>query len=196
MHVFKSAYDKRFQRDPAVRGLRTQFWPHVRHPVLRSRRSQSWRISARRRRALGEQSGARGRGRRPLQTWRVARRHPRLSVGTGTSKAFYPRNETRWFRRRLRACQGWGFATRWQTTRLSRFESSTSSRRPLTTRCAFYSGRATRVQERTQTHLRIRQPRATDVTAKRDDWISRADHLFTHHATRIADFLHLNGQQP
>ena len=47
----------------------------------------------------------------PLENIRV------LSIGTGKSKAFYPRSEGKFRDYLLRSWQGWGFVTRWQRSK-------------------------------------------------------------------------------
>ena len=195
VHVFKSAYNKRFHRDPAVRVadavLASCAAPLYFDPIVLSPGEYQladgglWANNP----ALVAAVDARYRLGVSLDDIRV------LSVGTGTSKAFYPRNETRWFRRRLQACQGWGFATRWQTTRLLDLILNLQSATAHNTLCLLLGESPLESKNVLRLTFESDNPLPLDVTAKHDDWISRADHLFTHHATRIADFLHLNGHQ-
>ena len=128
VHVFKSAYDKGFHRDPGVRVadavLASCAAPLYFDPVVLNRGEYQladgglWANNP----ALVAAVDAHYRLGVSLDDIRV------LSVGTGTSKAFYPRSETRWFNRVLQACQGWGFTTGWQGTRLNRSDPQPSVR--------------------------------------------------------------------
>ena len=195
VHVFKSAYDKRFHRDPGVRVadavLASCAAPLYFDPVVLNRGEYQladgglWANNP----ALVAAVDARYRLGVSLDDIRV------LSVGTGTSKAFYPRSETRWCSRLLRACQGWGFTTGWQRTRLIDLILSLQSATAHNTLCLLLGESPLESRNVLRLTFESDHPLPLDVTAKRDDWISQADHLFTHHATRIADFLRLNGEQ-
>lgn len=196
VHVFKSAYDKNFHRDPAVRvadavlascAAPLYFDPVVVNPgEYQLADGGLWANNP----ALVAAVDAHYRLGVSLDDIRV------LSVGTGTSKTFYPRSETRWFNRFLRACQGWGFATRWQRTRLIELILNLQSATAHNTLCLLLGESPLKSRNVLRLTFESDHPLPLDVTAKRDDWISQADHLFTHHATGIADFLCLNGDQP
>ena len=195
VHVFKSAYDERFHRDPAVRVadavLASCAAPLYFDPVVLNRGVYQladgglWANNP----ALVAAIDAHYRFGISLADIRV------LSIGTGTSKAFYPRNESHWFSRLLQARQGWGFTTRWRRTRLVDLILNLQSATAHNTLCLLLGESPLEPKNVLRLTFGSDHPLPLDVTAKRDDWINQADYLFTHHATRIADFLRLNGEQ-
>jgi patatin-like phospholipase/acyl hydrolase len=194
VHVFKSAYDRRFHRDPCVRvadavlascAAPLYFDPVVlKHGEYQLADGGLWANNP----ALVAAVDARYRLGVSLDDIRV------LSIGTGTSRAFYARSETRWFTRLLRACQGWGFTTRWQRTRLIDLILNLQSETAHNTLCLLLGESPLESKKVLRLTFESDHPLPLDVTAKRDDWINRADYLFTHHATRIADFLRLGAE--
>ena len=125
----------------------------------------------------------------PLRRLRV------LSIGTGTSRVFYPRATSKWKDRLLRGWQGWGIATRWQRTKLLDLILNLQSESAHNMLCLLLGEsplESTRVIRLTFDSDR---PLPMDYTPKRDDWLARADRTFTHHKTRIARFMAIPGDR-
>ena len=195
VHVFKSAYDPHFHRDPGVRVaeavLASCAAPLYFDPVVLTPGQYQladgglWANNP----ALVAAVDARYRLRVPLENIRV------LSIGTGTSRTLYPRTPTSWLRRVLLASQGWGFTTRWQRTRLIDLILNLQSATAHNTLCLLLGESPLESRNVLRLTFESDHPLPLDVTIKRDDWINRADHVFTHYAPRIANFLRLNGVQ-
>ena len=191
VHVFKSAYDERFVRDPGVRVadavLASCAAPTYFDPVVISGGEYQladgglWANNP----ALVAVVDAHYRLRVPLADIRV------LSLGTGTSRAFYSRSDARWFNRFLRLCQGWGLATRWRTSRLIDLILNLQSATAHNTLCLLLGESPLESHRVLRLTFESDEPLSMDATTMKHDWISQADHLFTHHALRIAEFLNL-----
>ena len=191
VHVFKSKFHGEFVRDPKVRvsdavlascSAPTYFNPHLvgdyrvvdgglwaNNPSLVATIDAHYRLGI------------------PLEDIRV------LSVGTGTSKAFYPRSAGKWRDRVVGSWQGWGLATRWQRGKLLDLIFNLQSSNAHNMLCLLL-GESPRDSERV---LRLTfesdHPLPMDSTHKRGEWVARADHAFTHNAAKIANFLNIQG---
>ena len=191
VHVLKSAYDERFVRDPGVRvadavlascAAPTYFDPVViNHGQYQLVDGGLWANNP----ALVAAVDAHYRLRVPLKDIRV------LSLGTGTSRAFYSRSAAGWFSRLVRNCQGWGLATRWGTTQLIDLIFNLQSATAHNTLCLLLDESPVEAQRVLRLTFESDEPLSMDATVMRNDWINRADHLFTHRASKIADFLNL-----
>ena len=191
VHVFKSKFHDEFVRDPKVRvsdavlascSAPTYFDPHLvgdyqvvdgglwaNNPSLVATIDAYYRLGI------------------PLQDIRV------LSVGTGVSKAFYPRSAGKWRDRLVRSWQGWGIASRWQRSKLLDLILNLQSANAHNMLCLLL-GESPRDPKRV---LRLTfesdHPLPMDSIHKRNEWIAKADHAFTHNAARIAGFLSIQG---
>ncbi len=192
VHVVKSKYSDDFVRDPHVRvsdavlascSAPTYFDPHVVDDKYELADGGLWANNP----SLVAAIDAHYRLGIPLRRLRV------LSIGTGTSRAFYPRATSKWKDRLLRGWQGWGIATRWQRTKLLDLILNLQSESAHNMLCLLLGEsplESTRVIRLTFDSDR---PLPMDYTPKRDDWLARADRTFTHHKTRIARFMAIPG---
>lgn len=191
VHVFKSKYADGFVRDPGVRlsdavlascSAPTYFDPHIVDGKYQLADGGIWANNP----SLVAVIDAQYRLKVSLTDIRV------LSLGTGKSKAFYPRSEGRlkdWF---IRSWQGWGFATRWQRNKLIDLILNLQSDTAHNMLCLLFnespldSTRVFRMTFESDNCLPM------DAVSHGDDWITRADHCFTHNAPRLRQFLNLN----
>ena len=189
VHVTKSRYHDGFVRDPHVRisdaVLASCAAPTYFDPVVVDQRYQLadgglWANNP----SLVAAIDANYRLGIPLEQIRV------LSVGTGKSKTFYPRSQGKWKDWGLR-WQGWGLFTRWKSSRLIDLIFNLQSDNAHNMLCLLL-----RQSPRTATQvLRINfesdRPIALDSPESAADWITKADHEFTHGSDNIARFLSL-----
>ena len=191
VHVFKSKFHDEFVRDPKVRvsdavlascSAPTYFDPHfvgdyqvadgglwANNPSLVATIDAHYRLKI------------------PLGDIRI------ISVGTGVSRAFYPRSAGKWKERLVRSWQGWGIASRWQRGKLLDLILNLQSASAHNMLCLLL-GESPRDPKRVlRLSFESDQPLPMDSTHKRKEWIAKADHTFTHNAARIADFLSLTG---
>jgi hypothetical protein len=191
VHVFKSKYADGFIRDPGVKladavlascSAPTYFDPHLVDGKYLLADGGLWANNP----SLVAAIDAQYRLNVPLDDIRV------LSIGTGKSKAFYPRSEGWWKDRFIRSWQGWGFATRWQCSKLLDLILNLQSDTAHNMLCLLFgespldSKRVLRLTFESEGCLPM------DAVCHGDDWIARADHCFTHHSARLRQFLTLD----
>lgn len=191
VHVLKSKFHNEFVRDPHVRvsdailascSAPTYFDPHVvseyqlcdgglwaNNPSLAAVVDAHYRLGI------------------PLQRIRV------LSVGTGTSRVFYPRSIGGWHDRLIRSWQGWGLATRWQRSRLLDLILTLQSESTNNTLCLLFGTSPLASTQVLRLTFESDRPLPMDFPGKAKDWIAKADYTFTHRASQIADFLATGG---
>ena len=115
-----------------------------------------------------------------------------LSIGTGKSKAFYPRSHGKW-KDRLVNCLGWGLLTRWHSSRFIDLIFNLQSDNAHNMLCLLMNESTTDSDRVLRLTFESDRPLPMDCIRRGDDWISRADHTFTHESHRIAKFLALEG---
>jgi hypothetical protein len=190
VHVLKSKYADGFVRDPGVRladavlascSAPTYFDPHIVDGKYQLVDGGIWANNP----SFVAVIDAQYRLKVPLENIRV------LSIGTGKSKTFYPRSEgwrKDWF---IRSWQGWGFATRWQRSKLIDLILNLQSDTAHNMLCLLFKEspldptRVVRLTFESDNCLPM------DAVCHGDDWISRADHCFTHNAPKVKEFLGL-----
>ncbi|MHB1155865.1 MAG: CBASS cGAMP-activated phospholipase [Phycisphaerales bacterium] len=190
VHVFKSKYADGFVRDPLVPiadavmascAAPTYFDPHIlgqyqlvdgglwaNNPSLVAVIDAHYRLKI------------------PLEDMRI------LSIGTGKSNTFYPHRTDCWKDWLIRSWQGWGFVTRWQRSKLLDLILNLQSDNAHNMLCLLLGESPLDSQRVCRLTFTSDQRLPMDSVCKRDDWIAKADHLFTHHANKIHDFLELN----
>ena len=119
----------------------------------------------------------------PLEEVRV------LSIGTGKSKVFYPLGQNKRKDRLLSSCQGWGFLTRWHHSRFIDLLLNLQSENAHNMLCLLNSESPLNPEQVLRLNFESDQPLPLDCVQKRDDWITKADFIFTHESPRIAKFL-------
>ena len=191
VHVFKSNFHNSFVRDQTVRvsdavlascAAPTYFDPHnvqvyqvvdgglwANNPSLVAAIDAHYRLEI------------------PLENIRL------LSVGTGTSRSFYPRSEGKWRDRLIRSWQGWGVATRWQRSKLLDLILNLQSANAHNMLCLLLRESPLDSQRVLRLTFESDRPLPMDSTRMRGNWVASADHAFTHNAARIATFLSTAG---
>lgn len=119
----------------------------------------------------------------PLEKIRV------LSIGTGKSRVFYPRSQSKWKDRLLRSWQGWGFLTRWHHSRFIDLILNLQSENAHNMLCLLNGESPLNPEQVLRLNFESDQPLPLDCVRKRDDWTTKADHIFTHESSRINRFL-------
>ena len=188
VHVFKSKYDDGFVRDPSVRvadavlascSAPTYFNPHMVADKYLLADGGLWANNP----SLVALVDAQYRLRVPLEDVRI------LSIGTGTSKAFYPLSAGGKWRDRLRDRFGWGLATRWCGSRLLDLILNLQSENTHNTVCLLLNESPLEPTQVLRITFDSDRPLPMDAPAKTKDWIAKADHQFTHLAPQISRFL-------
>lgn len=191
VHVFKSKFHEAFVRDPTVCvsdavlascSAPTYFDPHTvqnyqvvdgglwaNNPSLVATIDAHYRLDI------------------PLKDIRV------LSVGTGTSKSFYPQSTGKWRERLVRSWQGWGVATRWQRSKLVDLILNLQSATAHNMLCLLLRESPLDPNHVLRLTFESDLPLPMDSTHKRSEWVAKADHSFTHNAAKIAEFLAISG---
>ena len=192
VHVLKSGYDSRFTRDTDVFlvdavlsscSAPTYFDPYVGVEPYQLADGGLWSNNP----SLAAFIDARYRLDRTTDSIRI------LSLGTGTSRVFYPKTPASRFTRLWNGLQGWGFLTRWRNKRLLdlilnlQSESAHNMLSLLLKEDPLAPERILRLTFETDTTLEL------DNVHMQDDLISRADKQFTHYSAQIAEFLQLRG---
>lgn len=192
VHVFKSKYHDGFIRDPHVRvsdavlascSAPTYFDPHVVDGKYQVVDGGLWANNP----SLVATIDAHYRLGIPLEDVRV------LSIGTGKSKAFYPRSKSNWKDLLVRSWQGWGLATRWQRSKLVDLILNLQSDNAHNMLCLLLGESPLDPKRVLRLTFESDQPLPMDSARRRDEWVARADHAFTHNASRIAEFIARTG---
>ena len=188
VHVLKSHYDSRFTRDKAVPVVEAvlascsapmYFDPTLGISPYRLADGGLWANNP----SLTAFIDARYRLRQPADAIHI------LSIGTGVSKAFYPRTALTWWRRIWDRIRGWGFLTRWERQRLVELilnlqsASANNMLNLLLRQEPADSARVLRLTFSTDSALPL------DNVALADDLRAWADRCFTHKSLQIAKFL-------
>lgn len=188
VHVFKSKYADGLIRDPSVKvsdavlcscSAPTYFDPHIIGGKYQLADGGLWDNNP----SLVAAIDAQYRLHIPLAGLRV------LSIGTGKSRAFYPRAEGHLRDRLVRGWQGWGLVTRWRSSKIIDLILNLQSDTAHNMLCLLLnespldSKRVLRLTFESDTCLPM------DSARHGDDWIARADHCFTHNAHKIRAFL-------
>ena len=194
VHVFKSKYADGFIRDPGVRlsdavlascSAPTYFDPHVVDGKYQLVDGGIWANNP----SLAAVIDAKYRLKVSLNDIQV------LSLGTGKSKAFYPRSEGRWKDWFIRSWQGWGFATRWQRSKLLDLILNLQSDTAHNMLCLLFGESPLDAQRVFRMTFESDNCLPMDAICHGDDWITRADHCFTHNAPKLQNFLNLKQTQ-
>lgn len=191
VHVLKSGYDRTFVRDAQVRvsdavlascSAPTYFDPHVvdayqlvdgglwaNNPSLVAALDAHYRLSA------------------SLQDIRI------ISIGTGTSKSFYPRSAGTWKGRIASHATGWGIVGRWGGAKLLDLVFNLQSEAAHNMLCLLLGESPLHPNRVLRLTFTSEHPLPMDRTGKQDDWIATADRVFTHNAASIASLLSITG---
>ena len=195
VHVFKSKYDDDFVRDPNVRvsdavlascSAPTYFDPVVVDDNYQLADGGLWANNP----SLVATIDAHYRLKIPLENVRV------FSIGTGKSTAFYPRSQGKWKNRLLRNWLGWGFLTRWQRSKFIDLIFNLQSDNVHSMLCLLMGESPLDSKQVLRLTFESDQPLPLDDVRKRDDWITKADRIFTHESPRIAEFLSIERSTP
>ena len=188
IHVFKSSYHPRFVRDKNVAvadavmascSAPTYFDPHV-VQEYRIADGGLWANNP----SLVAVADAHYNMKKPLHALKV------LALGTGTSRSEYPWNENRWLKRLGCSRLGWGWATKWQRTRLIDLVLKLQSEAADNTLGLLLdSAQVLRVTFETDRRLAFDRP----VNIR--DLTTRADREFAHRAGEIRRFLDVGQTQ-
>ena len=120
----------------------------------------------------------------PLEDIRV------LAIGTGKSTTFYPRSKSKWKDRLVWSWQGWGFATRWRGSKFIDLILNLQSDNAHNMLCLLLGESPLKTETGFATDVRV-GPATTHGFDRKNDTtgLLKADHIFTHNASRIAAFL-------
>ena len=113
-----------------------------------------------------------------------------LSIGTGKSKAFYPRSHGKW-KDRLVSCLGWGLLTRWQSARFIDLIFNLQSDNAHNMLCLLMGESPIDSERVLRLTFESDRPLRMDCVRRGEDWITKADYTFTQESHRIARFLAL-----
>lgn len=188
VHVFKSKYHSDFVRDPNVRvsdavlascSAPTYFDPVVVDGKYQLADGGLWANNP----SLVAVIDAHYRLKIPLEKIRV------LSIGTGKSSAFYPRSQGKWKDRLVGNWQGWGLLSRWRSSKFVDLIFNLQSDNAHNMLCLLLGESPRNSKQVLRLTFEADQPLPLDCVRKRDDWITKADYVFTHESPRIAEFL-------
>lgn len=192
VHVLKSKYDSTFSRDCKVRvsdavlascSAPTYFDPVVIDDKYQLVDGGLWANNP----SLVAAIDANYRLKIPLENIRV------LSIGTGKSKVFYPRSEDKFRDFLLHSWQGWGFVTRWKRSKIIDLILNIQSENAHNMLCLLFGESPLDSKQVLRLNFESDRPLSLDSVRKRRDWISVADHTFTHYSPKIAQFLSIKG---
>ena len=195
VHVSKSKYHDEFIRDPNVRvsdavlascAAPTYFDPAVVDDKYQLVDGGLWANNP----SLVATIDAHYRLKIPLEKVRV------LSIGTGKSTVFYPRSQGKWKDHLLHRWQGWGFLTRWQRSKFIDLIFNLQSENSHNMLCLLMGESPLDSKQVLRLTFESDQPLPLDCVRKRDDWITKADYVFTHKSPRIAEFLSIERSTP
>ena len=188
VHVLKSRYHGDFVRDRNVRvsdavlascSAPTYFDPHVLNDTYQLADGGLWANNP----SLAAVIDAHYRLDIRLEDVRV------LSIGTGKSTAFYPRSKGKWRDRLYYKWMGWGLATRWRGPKLLDLILNLQSDCSHNMLCLLLGDNPSDSKQVLRLTFESDCPLPLDATGKRHDWVAKADHVFTHNARRIEEFL-------
>jgi len=188
VHVFKSRYSDGFVRDPSVKvtdavlascSAPTYFDPHIVDGKYQLADGGLWANNP----CLVAVIDAHYRLNVPLENIRV------LSIGTGKSNAFYSRTAGKWKDLLIRSWQGWGFATRWERSKLLDLILNLQSDNAHNMLCLLLRESPMDCKNIYRMTFQSDGCLPMDSTRHGDDWIARADHSFTHNAAKLQSFL-------
>ena len=194
VHVFKSKYHDDFVRDPNIKvadavlascSAPTYFDPVVVDEKYQLADGGLWANNP----SLVATIDAHYRLKIPLEKVKV------LSIGTGKSKVFYPRSQGKWKDRLLRSW-GWGFLSRWRGSKFVDLIFNLQSDNAHNMLCLLMGESPLKSKQVLRLTFEADQPLPLDRVWKRDDWITKADHVFTHNSPRIAEFLSIQRSTP
>lgn len=184
VHVFKSAYDGDFVRDPEVRvadavlascSAPTYFDPHFMDAKYLLADGGLWANNP----ALVATIDAKKRLGVDLNNLKI------LSIGTGVGKQYYPQQKNG-----TGSKLGWGFATKWGR---SKFIDMILNLQSETT--ANMLGLLLQENQIKRINFKADGKLSLDDPGKFIDWVSQADHDFSHESKKIAAFLRLKKQR-
>lgn len=188
VHVFKSKYHDDFVRDSNVRvsdavlascSAPTYFAPVVVDEKYQLADGGLWANNP----SLVATIDAHYRLKIPLKKMRI------LSIGTGKSKTFYPRSQGKWKDHVLHSWQGWGLLTRWQHSKFIDLIFNLQSDNAHNMLCLLMGESPRNSKQVLRLTFEADEPLPLDCVRRRDDWITKADYVFTHESPRIAKFL-------
>ncbi len=180
VHVFKSAYDEDFVRDPEVRvadavlascSAPTYFDPHLVDGKYLLSDGGLWANNP----ALVAMIDAKTRLGVDFNNLKI------LSVGTGVGKQYYPQQNNG-----TDSMLGWGFATKWGR---NKFIDMILNLQAETT--ANMLGLLLQEDQIKRINFKADGKLSLDDPGKFGDWVSQADHDFTHESKKISEFLGL-----
>ena len=114
-----------------------------------------------------------------------------LSVGTGTSRKFYPQSRGEWTDLLLDSWLGWGFLTRWQRSKFIDLILNLQSENAHSMLCLLLGESPLDSKQVLRLTFKSDRSLSMDSVKMRNDLISKADNKFTHESPRIAEFLTL-----
>ena len=188
VHVLKSKYHKDFVRDKNVRisdavlascAAPTYFDPHIVNDTYQLADGGLWANNP----SLLAAIDAQYRLNVPFEDIRV------LSIGTGKSTIFYPRSHGKWKDRLFYSWKGWGFATRWERRKFIDLVFNLQSDNAHNMLCLLMGDSPLEPKRVLRLTFESDQALSMDSTEKQHDWVSKADRVFSHNATKIVEFL-------
>lgn len=188
VHVLKSGYHGEFIRDRNVRvsdavlascSAPTYFDPHILNDTYQLADGGLWANNP----SLAAVIDAHYRLDIRLEDVRV------LAIGTGKSTTFYPRSQGKWRDRLFYKRMGWGLATRWRGPKLIDLILNLQSDNSHNMLCLLLGDNPGESKQVLRLTFESDFPLPLDATGKRQDWVSKADYVFTHNARRIEEFL-------
>lgn len=191
VHVLKSKYADGFVRDPGVKlsdavlascSAPTYFDPHMVDGKYQLADGGIWANNP----SLVAVIDAQYRLKIPMADIRV------LSIGTGKSKVFYPRSVGWWTDTFIRRWQGWGFVSRWHGSKLLDLILNLQSDNAHNMLCLLFNESPLNPKRVFRMTFESDQCLPMDSVSHGDDWITKANHCFTHHAPKLREFLNLD----
>ena len=192
VHVLKSSYHNEFVRDKNVRisdavlascAAPTYFNPHIIDDRYQLADGGLWANNP----SLLAVVDAFYRLKVPFEDIRV------LSIGTGKSTTYYPRSHGKWKDRLVYSWKGWGFATRWEGRKLIDLILNLQSDNAHNTLCLLMGESPLDPSRVLRLTFVSDQELPMDSAEKRNDWIAKADQIFTHYSPKIKNFLSVEG---
>ena len=188
VHVFKSKYRDSFVRDPGVRvadavlascSAPTYFDPVVVDSKYQLADGGLWANNP----ALAAAIDAKFRLGVSLDDMQI------LSIGTGKARIYYRQSKGPIKDLLFHAWQGWGLATRWHHRKLLDLILNLQSDTAHNMLCLLIGESPLESRRVLRLTFESDRPLSMDSVGEGADWITRADHAFTHYAARIKDFL-------